>query len=250
MYMESVRDGRRFLEIAGRVAAKKPVLVLKSGRTQEGARAAASHTGSLTVDDRVFEAACRQAGIIRLEKFNELFELPKIFACQPQPRSNRLGIVSFTGGVGVLSTDEGAKYGLEIARLSSVTAGALEEIFPGLGKIPVDIGPLAAYKNDFMLLYPKILGAVLADDNVDCLFNVLWVNPTGAMVEGYLKTYAELQDCQKPIATWIYSPSSPVRAELTLRLEELGFPVYNELEAAIKALGLACQYAQRRKGEA
>lgn len=248
MYMESVRNGRRFLEITSRVSSHKPVLILKSGRTQEGARASASHTGSLAVDDQVFDAVCKQAGVIRLEKINELFELPKIFASQPLPKGNRMGIVSFTGGVGVLGIDEGAKYGLSIARLSSKTAGLLNEIFFDLGKIPVDIGPLVAYKNDFMPVYPKILQAVIADDNVDCLLNVIWADPTGAAMEGYLKTYAALKVYQKPVVTWIYSPSLSASKEMALQLEDLSFPVYAELEAAIKALGIACQYAQRKKG--
>lgn len=98
MYLESIREGRRFLEISKRVTSKKPVLILKSGRTEEGARVSASHTGSLAVDDQIFNAACKQAGIIRLEKFSEIFELPKIFALQPLPKGNQLGIISYTGG--------------------------------------------------------------------------------------------------------------------------------------------------------
>ena len=91
MYLESIRDGRRFLEISRRVSAKKPVLILKSGRTREGARVSASHTGALAVDDQIFSAACKQAGIIRLEKFREFFELPKIFSLQPLPRRKSAG---------------------------------------------------------------------------------------------------------------------------------------------------------------
>ncbi len=73
MYLESIRDGQRFLNISRRVANKKPVLILKSGRTKEGAKVSASHTGSLAVDDRIFSAACKQAGTIHLEKFREFF---------------------------------------------------------------------------------------------------------------------------------------------------------------------------------
>jgi len=147
MYLESIRDGRRFLEISKRVAAQKPVLILKSGRTKEGAKVSASHTGALAVDDQIFNAACKQAGIIRLEKFRELFELPKIFSLQPLPKGNRLGMVTFTGGVGVLAIDEGAKYGLSVARLSPEITKKLNAIFPDLGKSVVDIGPPMAVNN-------------------------------------------------------------------------------------------------------
>ena len=188
MYLESIRDGRRFLEISRRVTAQKPVLILKSGRTKEGAKVSASHTGALAVDDQIFSAACKQAGIIRLEKFREFFELPKIFSLQPLPKGNRLGIVTFTGGVGVLAIDEGAKYGLSVARLSPEIAKKLNAIFPGLGKTVVDIGPPMAV-NNYMTIYSDILKTVLADDQIDCLFNVIWTSPFKEFVEEYLKFY-------------------------------------------------------------
>jgi acyl-CoA synthetase (NDP forming) len=250
MYLESIREGRRFLEISKRVTSKKPVLILKSGRTEEGARVSASHTGSLAVDDQIFNAACKQAGIIRLEKFSEIFELPKIFALQPLPKGNQLGIISYTGGVGVLATDEAKKYGLSIAKLSPETITKLDAIFPGLGKTIVDIGPGMVVVADYMSVYPEILNTVLRDDNIDCLLNIIWMDPSGGLIEGYIKTYKELQErYQKSIATWIYGPRLPTIDDLTLRLEDLGFPVFSDFEMAIKALGFAWQYGIRKKGE-
>jgi len=248
MYLESIRDGRRFLEVSRRVTSKKPVLILKSGRTKEGAKVSTSHTGALAVDDQIFSAACSQAGVIRLEKFRELFELPKIFSLQPLPKGNRMGIVTFTGGVGVLAIDEGAKYGLSIARLSPETAEKLDAIFPGLGKSVVDIGPPMAVDN-YITIYSDILKAVLLDDNIDCLFNVIWTSPFEDFVEEYLKFYKELQgNYQKTIATWIYGPSVPLINEMSSRMEDLGLPVFSDLEMAIKALGIACQYSNRKRG--
>ncbi len=248
MYLESIRDGRRFLNMSKRVAAKKPVLVLKSGRTKEGAKVSASHTGALAVDDDIFTAACKQAGIIRLEKFNELFELPKIFL-QPPPKGNRLGIVTFTGGVGVLAIDEGAKYGLSAARLSSETVEKLNAIFPGLGKSVVDIGPPMAV-GSYITIYADILKTVVADDNVDCILNVIWTSPFKEFVEEYLRFYEGLRgNYQKTIATWIYGPSIPLINQMSGRMEDLGFPVFSDLETAMKALGIAYQYSIRKKGE-
>ena len=215
MYLESIRDGRRFLDISRRVTANKPVLILKSGRTKEGANVSASHTGALAMDDRIFSAACQQAGIIRLEKFRELFELPKIFSLQPLPKGNQLGIVTFTGAVGVLAIDEAAKYGLSVARLSPEVAEKLNTIFPGLGKSVVDIGPPMAVHN-YMTVYSDILRTVLADDDIDCLFNVIWTGPSQDFVEEYLKFYEELQGrYQTTIATWIYGPSLPLIHEMS-----------------------------------
>ncbi len=248
MYLESIRDGKRFLEASKRVTRKKPVLILKSGRTQEGARASASHTGALAIDDQIFTAACKQAGVIRLERFSELFEIPKIFSLQPLPKGNRLGIVSFTGGVGVLAIDESKKYGLSLGNLSSQTLKKLNGIFPGLGKTIVDLGPPMAV-NNYMAIYGDVVKTVLNDHRIDSILNILWVSPFKEFVEEYLKFYGELKEAhKKTIATWIYGPSIPLIHQLSKGLEELGFPVFSEIETAIKALGVAFQYSSIKKG--
>ena len=246
MYLETIRDGRRFLKVCERVAAKKPLLALKVGATREGARASASHTGALAIDDKIFEAACRQSGILRLHEFKELFELPKVFASQPLPKGNRFGLVSYTGAIGVLAADEGAKYGLAMASLASETAGMFEDLFPGLGGMPVDIGPMIPSVKDFSTVYSGILQAVLQDENVDSLFNVLWADAGGNNTKAYLDAYEELKgSARKPVVTWIYGPDSAKVRDLTGRIEELGFPVFGEPERCVKALGLLFKYADR-----
>ncbi len=247
MYLESIRDGRRFLEICKRVSTQKPILILKSGRTREGAKASESHTGAMAVDDKIFEAACNQGGVLRLGEFKELFQLPKIFATQPLPRGNRLGIISYTGGVGVLATDEGTKYGLALARLSPKTGEILNGIFPGLGVMPVDIGPMAPVVKDFLSLYPRILKSVMDDENVDALFNVLWADSTGMNMESYIKAYEDVKGHdQIPLVSWVYGPDMGLVRDTAEGLENLGFPVFSDPETAIKAMGLAFRYAQTR----
>jgi acyl-CoA synthetase (NDP forming) len=243
MYLESITNGRRFLKVVKRVALRKPVLLLKSGKTQEGARASVSHTGSLAVDDRIFEAACNQTGALRLERFNDLFEMPKIFAYQSLPEGNRMGIITFTGGVGVLSIDEGAKYGLVVSTLSKRTRDSLNDIFPNLGEIPVDIGPPAAAIKDFPSRYPEIFDAVMADENVDCLFTILWVDYFGRLVDSYEAVYKLMRGkYQKPLITLLYGPNPRVVAEIRQRIEELNFPVFHSPETSMRALGMALRY--------
>jgi acyl-CoA synthetase (NDP forming) len=243
MYLESISNGRRFLEIASRVALRKPVLLLKSGRTREGARASASHTGSLALNDDIFEAACKQAGVLRLERFNDLFEMPKMFAYQPLPEGNRMGIITITGGVGVLSIDEGSKYGLVISSLSPRTKGTLNAIFPNLGEVPVDIGPPAASVRDFSSRYPEIFSAVLADEHVDCLFNILWVDPVGGLIEEYETAFKRMKEAyRKPVVTWLYGPDRVRVDEMRERMEGLGFPVFPDPETSIRALGMALTF--------
>lgn len=249
MYLESIADGQRFLEISNTVTKEKPVLVLKSGKTPEGARASASHTGSMAVDDRTFEAVCRQAGMLRLEQFDEVFEIPKLFAMQPLPAGNRLGMVSITGAIGVLTADEAARHGLVLANLTPKTAVMLNGIFPGLGNFPVDIGPMSVVVRDLPDQYPQILSAVTADENVDAVLNVVWADPGRYMKAMYLEAYEQLKTRHpKPTATWLYGPDTSMIAELAERLENLGFPVFSNLKTSIKALGLACKYANIRKG--
>lgn len=243
MYLESITNGRRFLEVVSRVARRKPVLVLKSGKTRQGARASASHTGSLAVDDHIFEAACTQAGVLRLERFDDLFEMPKMFVYQPLPEGNRMGILTITGGVGVHSIDEGAKYGLVVGSLSPQTKEALNAVFPSMGEIPVDIGPPAAAIRDFPSRYPEIFSAVVADENVDCLLNILWIDHEGRLLEAYEKVYKRIKDMyRKPVVTWLYGPNPRLVAEMRQRLEDLGFPVFRDPETSIRALGMALKF--------
>lgn len=247
LYLESVRDSRRLIETARRVTKTKPVLVFKSGKTREGAKASASHTGSMAVDDKVFGGLCRQSGILRLEEFQDLFEMPKIFASQALPKGGRLGIVTITGAVGVVIIDEGAKYAVSLTTLSSATRQAFDGIFPGLGTMPVDIGPMmAAVRNPFEI-YANVVEAVAADCNVDMLFNVVWANPAEGIFNSTLKVYERIRDrIEKPIATWIYGPSSEAAADMARRIEEMGFPVFASPEKCIRALGLAYQYSRIR----
>lgn len=247
LYLEGMGDGQRFLKTARRVARKKPIVVYKPGKTPAGARASASHTGSLAVDDRLFEGLSKQAGVFRLDRFHELFEVPKIFADQPPPQGNRLGILTFTGAVGVVALDEGARYGLHLARLSPETRSFLDGIFPGTGKVPVDLGPVMAAVKDFFPRYPEVLGAVMADENIHALFNVLWTGVGSENTGYFLEAYRAIRGKgEKPVATWVYGPEKRRNRALARDLEDLGFPVFAEPETCIKALGFSSRYALDR----
>jgi acetate---CoA ligase (ADP-forming) len=244
MYLESIHDGPRFLKLAKRVAIQKPVLVLKSGRTEEGAEASQSHTGSLAMDDQIFDSACLQSGMLRLERFGDIFEMPKVFAAQGLPKGNRVGMLTVTGGVAVMAIDECAKHGLSLAKLGGGTAGALDKLYVGLGKNPVDVGPMMAAVPNAFDHYPHILGSLLGDENVDALFTVLWANPAGNIISRYVETFEGLKArFRKPVVTWIYGPDTGAVYELKERLEQTGFPVFDTPEKCIRALGLLCRYA-------
>jgi 4-hydroxybutyryl-CoA synthetase (ADP-forming) len=163
MYLEDIRNARRFMEIARSITTekKKPIIVLKSGRTAEGAKAAASHTGALGGSDANYEAAFAQCGVIRVDTMGELFDLATAFSKQPLPDGDVV-IVSNAGGPAIISTDACSKYGLKMADISSIREEIAKVIPPyGSPRNPVDIVGDADY-----LRFEKVLLLVLAHPNV------------------------------------------------------------------------------------
>ena len=130
IYMESVGDARAFLSAAREVAITKPIIVIKVGRTAQAARAAASHTGSLTGSDDVLDAAFRRVGVLRVNTIEELFDMAEVLAKQPRPRGPRLAIVTNAGGPAALATDRLVLDGAEIATLSSESLDAFNGMLP------------------------------------------------------------------------------------------------------------------------
>lgn len=130
IYMESLTDARRFMSAARAFSLRKPILVLKAGRSEAGARATQSHTGSLAGNDAAFEAAFRRCGVIRVDTISQLFNCAQALAMQPRPRGNRLLIVSNAGGPGVLATDYLMRNEGDLAPLSEATLTQLDAVLP------------------------------------------------------------------------------------------------------------------------
>jgi acyl-CoA synthetase (NDP forming) len=130
LYVESVKNGRRFFESARRVGRKKPIVLLKGGQTQAGKRAAASHTGALTSDTRVFDAVCRQAGIVKVDQPMALLDLGAAFSSLPLPKGNRAAIMTLGGGWGVVTADLCAQFGLDVTELSTDIIKEIDKILP------------------------------------------------------------------------------------------------------------------------
>lgn len=130
LYIEGLNDGRSFFQAARKTSMAKPVVVLKSGRTEAGSRAASSHTGVLAGSDQTFSSSCRQAGIIQAESVEEAVILAATFVSTPLPAGRRLGIVTGGGGYGVIAADAAARRGLDLVRLSSGTIEKLRKHLP------------------------------------------------------------------------------------------------------------------------
>lgn len=130
LYVESVKNGRRFFESALRVGRKKPIVLLKGGRSRVGNRAAASHTGAMTSDIKVFDAVCRQAGIVSADKPMDLLDLAAAFSSLPLPEGHRAAIMTLGGGWGVVTADLCAEYGLEVPELSAQLRDTIDAMLP------------------------------------------------------------------------------------------------------------------------
>jgi acyl-CoA synthetase (NDP forming) len=130
LYLESVKDGRRFFNSARKVACQKPIVLLKGGQTRAGNRAASSHTGAMATDQRVFEAVCRQAGILSVKHSMDLLDLAAAFTALPLPAGKRVAIMTLGGGWGVVTTDLCARHGLEIPVLTPALVEEIDKLLP------------------------------------------------------------------------------------------------------------------------
>lgn len=172
LYLEEITDGRALMQAARDVirTSGKPILLLKSGRTEAGAMAAASHTGSLAGNDEIYDAAFKQAGIIRCENIEEMFNIAIAFAYQPAPRSNRVAIITNAGGPGVLTTDAAIHDGLEIAKFSEETTREFKKYLPATANIKNPVDVIGDAKAD---RYNVAMSGAFRDESVDAVFVIL-----------------------------------------------------------------------------
>uniref|UniRef100_A0A7C4MMJ5 CoA-binding protein n=1 Tax=Desulfatirhabdium butyrativorans TaxID=340467 RepID=A0A7C4MMJ5_9BACT len=169
LYVESVKNGKRFMESARRVGRKKPIVLLKGGQTQAGMQAAASHTGAMASDTRIFNAMCKQAGIVKVERPMELLDLSAAFSSLPLPKGNRAAIMTLGGGWGVVTADLCAEYGLDVPRLPDSLIRRIDPILPPYWSKanPVDI----VGENDLDIPL-KIIEMLLQWDECDAVIHL------------------------------------------------------------------------------
>lgn len=169
-YLEGVKYGREFIRISSKVSKKKPIIVIKSGNTDAGARAVSSHTGTLAGSAKAYEAAFKQAGIIRANTIRDLFNYAKAFSYQPLPKGKKVAIITNAGGPGIMATDECEKSDILLASLKKETIDGLKEFLPEAANFynPIDIlGDALADR------YKKTLEIVIKDNNVNAIVMLL-----------------------------------------------------------------------------
>jgi acetyl coenzyme A synthetase (ADP forming)-like protein len=241
LYLESFGNPKKFSQIARRVGRRKPIVVVKSGRSAAGARATSSHTGALiAASDVTVNALFRQAGVIRTDTLEELFDVASLLVNQPLPRGNRVGIITNAGGPGILCADACEARGLEVPVLNEATQKALREFLPagaGVGN-PIDMIASAPAEH-----YRRSLELVAADDNVDSLI-VIFTPPLVTRAEDVgreIVTAIKTGNIIKPVLSVFLSTDAAPEI-----LREVNIPSYRFPETAAIALSRAARYGRWR----
>jgi acetyl coenzyme A synthetase (ADP forming)-like protein len=235
LYLESFGNPRKFSQIARRVARKKPIIAVKSGRSAAGARAASSHTGALASSDVIVDALFRQAGVIRTNTLEELFDVASLVAHQPVPRGRRVAIITNAGGPGILAADACEAQGLLLPRLADRTVATLRSFLPAAAAIgnPVDMIASASAEH-----YGRTLSAVLADEGVDSAL-VIFIPPLVTRTDDVARAVkaAAAPHPDKPVLGIVMSSQFTPGAFAPI-------PCYAFPEAATAALARAAVYGE------
>ena len=243
LYIEDLSDGRSFIEIAREITGegpnRKPILAIKSGRTPEGAKAVSSHTGSLAGSDEVYDAIFAQAGVLRVDSVDELFDYATAFSQQPLPKGNRIAVVTNAGGPGIMATDALVRHGLTLASLDDKTVQAMRPSLPAAASLnnPVDlIGDAGPHR------YEAALRAVLQDSGVDATL-ALATPQAMTDLKGVAQTIVRTAgDSGKPLVACLMGVTD-LSAGISV-LQEGRIPHYRFPEAAVRALAQMSRYVQ------
>lgn len=229
LYLEGAKDGRRFLQAAQRIVTEKPLIVLKSGRTAGGQRAAASHTKSMAGRDEIFDAACRQFGIVRASDVESLYDMSKALAALKPGIGKRLMIVTSSGGSGILAVDNAEKHGIEIPVLAQELVEKLRQTeIPANATLanPLDLTVATAqeYKNALQ---------VLSENDTADLYLLIFGDP----IPGAVEIAAWLKGKVGPRVSVAYLGGGDVEKVERNKMHQVGIPVFPTPERAVIALG-------------
>ena len=243
LYLESFGNPRRFMRLAREVGRRKPIVVVKSGRTAAGRRAAASHTGALLASsDATVDALFRQAGVVRTDTLEEMFDVAQVLAHQPAPKGPNTAIVTNAGGLGILCADTCEANGLHVVELSEETAASLRAFLPPEASVgnPVDMIASATAED-----YRRAIQIVASDPAVDAII-VIYIPPQATQAEAIGGAIAEAIDAvggRIPVTTaWMSTKGLPVELQGTsTRVSSFAFP-----EQAAIAMARAAAYGRWR----
>ncbi|HXX82280.1 MAG TPA: GNAT family N-acetyltransferase [Thermodesulfovibrionales bacterium] len=244
LYLESFGNPRKFSRIARSVSRKKPIVAVKSGRSEVGRRAASSHTGALAVSDIAVDALFRQAGVIRVNTIEEMFNVAKGLAHQPLPKGPRVAILTNAGGPGILAADAAVGWGLTVPALSDDTRKKLTEFLPKEASFsnPVDMVASATGEH-----FGRALDVLLSDQDIDAIIIInIPIRPTEE-VAGEIRKTMSLRACDKTVLA-CFMMSEVKGIDLSYDSDKR-VPIYLFPEDAVQALSHAYPYSQYRSSE-
>ncbi len=248
IYFEGVRDGRRFIDTAREVTRKKPVVVLKSGRTETGARAISSHTGTLAGSDKIYDGVFEASGLVRVEDFDHFYDALKAFSYVPLPKGNRLGVISITGVGCVLTADYAGAHGLVIPSLSDSLKSEMREVFPDWASVgnPVDmwfaienVGPKKAYE--------ALTRKLAADDRFDLILVIFTLIPESDFNAAEVISKIRDENPDKVFLTCFMAGELSMYRRWYSEFEEKKIPVFPDPGRMIRAAASLYRYSEFKK---
>lgn len=237
-YLETLGDfeGLRAVAVTG-----TPVAVLKAGRSDAGARAAASHTGALAAGDRVVDAALRQLGIVRVDDVDELLDVGEVMTVQHRPRGRRVAVVTTSGGSGILATDAVEAHGLEMAALSEQTLAVLDEIVPAFGSTANPVDVTAAVMSNASL-FDRTLDVIADDPGVDLIVACFCVL-TGTDVDDVVASLARVAERSGIPVLAVRTGADHLAPQAGARMRAAGIPCYPTPARAVRAAAALVQFS-------
>jgi acetyl coenzyme A synthetase (ADP forming)-like protein len=240
-YVEGLPKGQEFIRVAREVSRQKPIMVLKSGVTASGSRAVSSHTGSLAGTEQAYNAAFYQAGVLRLESLQELFDNARAFANQPLLDGDRIAIVTNAGGPGILATDTLERNGLQLARMKRETIQQLEEFLPDAASAANPVDVLGDARSD---RYARAMELIALDPNVDGMLCIVTPQAMTDIVETANAIGKLSQRIDKPVLG-VFMGGERAKAGEDV-LSSYNIPNYKFPEQAAKAFAAMRDYAVAR----
>ncbi len=243
LYLENISDGKRFIEEARGVVAKKPIVALKVGRSESGQRAAASHTGALAGAESAFDAAFEKAGVFRADTTEEMFDWARALAWSPLPKGRRIAILTNAGGPGVIAADSLEHDGLELATLNPDTVAALTKLLPPAASVHNPVDMLASASTEH---YAEGLRILLADPNVDGVLVIMPPPPMYPAEDAADAMIPVIQASEKP--TIVVLMGSTQIVEASARLQAARVPDYPFPERASSSFARLAERAEFLQG--
>jgi acyl-CoA synthetase (NDP forming) len=239
VHIETLKDPAGFLEVANRVTPKKPILALKTGKTSEGTKAVASHTGALIEQETIADVIFKRSGVLRFHSQEDMVDAAVAFSNQPVPKGDRVVIVTNTGGPAIIAVDECISAGLKLAELSPETKETLGKLVfqEAIVSNPVDVVATAGPEQ-----YGGTVEALLKDPNIDSLL-LVFVTAPFVDCEGIARKLGEIgETAEKPIVCQVITIEK--WAEVIRLIRESGIPVYDFAETEARALSAMTEYGK------